>query len=209
MAIKLKLLKLFLHANIWKTVSVASQTQNIGLNLIIYPNVKIGIGKGVHIEGDGRLLLGKCWELSRYMPSEFKLLNGSNLEIHGDFTIYTGCSIFVGPNAKLTIGRGYINNNVTIDCHEKIQFGNDVAIAKNVTIRDSDSHQIVGGGPVNAPINIGNHVWIGLNATILKGVTIGDGAVVAAGAVVTQDVPPRSVVGGVPAKLIKENVDWI
>ena len=54
-----------------------------------------------------------------------------------------------------------------------------------------------------APVKLGNHVWIGSNATILAGVTIGDWAVVAAGAVVTKDVPPLTVVGGVPAKVIK------
>jgi acetyltransferase-like isoleucine patch superfamily enzyme len=53
------------------------------------------------------------------------------------------------------------------------------------------------------PVNIGNKVWIGANATILPGVTIGDGAIVAAGAVVTKDVVPKTLVGGVPARLIK------
>ena len=55
-----------------------------------------------------------------------------------------------------------------------------------------------------APIKIGNHVWIGSNATVLSGVTIGEWAVVAAGAVVTKDVPPYTIVGGVPAKIIKK-----
>ncbi|MDE7203257.1 MAG: hypothetical protein K2O91_15450, partial [Lachnospiraceae bacterium] len=55
-----------------------------------------------------------------------------------------------------------------------------------------------------APIKIGAHVWIGSNATVLPGVTIGDYAVVAAGAVVTRDVPAMTVVGGVPAKVLKK-----
>lgn len=55
---------------------------------------------------------------------------------------------------------------------------------------------------------IGDHVWIGARAVVLKGVTIGDGAVIAAGAVVTHDVPAHTLVGGVPAKIIKQNIVW-
>ena len=56
---------------------------------------------------------------------------------------------------------------------------------------------------IPAPIHIGKHVWIGANATVLPGVTIGDGAIVAAGAVVAKDVPENTIVGGVPAKIIR------
>ena len=58
------------------------------------------------------------------------------------------------------------------------------------------------------PITIGKHVWIGQNAMILKGVNIGDGAVIAAGAVVTKDVPAGCLAAGVPAKVIKKDVIW-
>ena len=58
-------------------------------------------------------------------------------------------------------------------------------------------------------VRIGNKVWIATNALILPGVTIGDGAIVAAGAVVTKDVPAKCMVAGVPARIIKENVEWI
>lgn len=57
---------------------------------------------------------------------------------------------------------------------------------------------------IPAPIHIGKRMWIGANATVLPGVTIGDGAVVAAGAVVTKDVPENTVVGGVPARVMRK-----
>ena len=57
-------------------------------------------------------------------------------------------------------------------------------------------------------MNIGNHVWIGAKAMIMKGVNIGDGAIIAAGAVVTKDVPARCLVAGVPAKVIKTDIEW-
>ena len=58
------------------------------------------------------------------------------------------------------------------------------------------------------PIDIGNHVWIGSKANILKGIKIGEGAIVASGAVVTKDVPEHSLVAGDPAKVIRQNVEW-
>jgi len=142
------------------------------------------------------------------MPSEFKLLQDSSLMLEGNFTIYSGCTISVNPGAKMILGSGFINNYATIDCFQEISIGANVAISTGVTIRDSDNHSINGNEIITLPIKIGNHVWIGLNATILKGVTIGDGAVVAAGAVVTKNVPPKTLVGGVPAKVMKENIEW-
>jgi acetyltransferase-like isoleucine patch superfamily enzyme len=58
------------------------------------------------------------------------------------------------------------------------------------------------------PVHIGNKVWIGANVTILKGVSIGDGSVIAAGSVVTRSIPANCLAGGIPAKVIKENVAW-
>lgn len=58
------------------------------------------------------------------------------------------------------------------------------------------------------PVKIGNHVWIGTRVTILKGVNIGDGAVIAAGSVITKDIPAGSLAAGVPAKIIRDKVIW-
>ena len=80
-------------------------------------------------------------------------------------------------------------------------FGKNITVGDHVFINAGCKFQDQGG----APIHIGKRVWIGANATVIPGVTIGDDAVVAAGAVVNKDVPPRAIVGGVPAKFIK----WI
>ena len=124
-----------------------------------------------------------------------------------DMKIHSGAKVSVAKNASLVLGSGYINNDCEIRCAESITIGENVAIANQVVIHDHDSHEIE-GTPSSDPIKIGNHVWIGMRAIILKGVTIGDGAVVAAGAIVTKDVPPNTVVAGVPAKVVKENVIW-
>ncbi len=95
-------------------------------------------------------------------------------------------------------------------CFQQIDIGEDVAIAENVSIRDSDNHFITSDEnfQMTKPVRIGNHVWIGMNVLILKGVTINDGAIIAAGSVVTRDVPANCLVAGVPAYVIKENVQW-
>lgn len=125
-----------------------------------------------------------------------------------------GVRIIVGHSAgnpgKLTIGRRiFINHYAVIDCHYEMTLGNDVLIGPHAYIGDFD-HDFstsdasnIGGPTCYASVHIGNHVWIGANAVVLKGVTIGDGAVVAAGAVVTDDVPARAIVGGVPARVLK------
>ena len=109
----------------------------------------------------------------------------------------------------MVLGSGYLNNNLNLSCFERIEIGNDVAIAENLCIRDSDNHHILDSDHIKTkPIVIGNHVWIGMNVTILKGVTIGDGAIIAAGALVNKDIPPMCLAGGVPAKVIKHDVRW-
>lgn len=99
----------------------------------------------------------------------------------------------------------FCNSNVCITAMSAIQIGNGTKIANNVVIIDHDhDYHHNNTGYVSAPIQIGDHVWIGANAVILKGVTIGAHAVIAAGSVVNHDVPPYCVVAGVPARLIKE-----
>ena len=117
--------------------------------------------------------------------------------------------VLVGGSAVLNIGYNvFLNHNVRLYCYCSLTIGSDTTIADDVIIRDGDWHNVNDGVKL-APVTIGNHVWIGAKSIILKGVTIGDGSVIAAGSVVVRDVPPKTLVGGVPAKPIKENITWI
>jgi len=192
--------------NLTKTVLLAFLKKNGCIR--VYPNVHVNVASTAVISGNGVLSLGTKWKGFRYFPSQLKISQGAKLNVEGHFSICTGCHVSINNNATLSLGEGYINNNVTIDCFNSITIGNGVAISKGVYIRDSDDHSINGNKTVSAPIVIDDNVWIGLNVTILKGVHIGSGSIVAAGAVVTRDVPKNTLVGGVPARIIKEGVHW-
>jgi acetyltransferase-like isoleucine patch superfamily enzyme len=116
---------------------------------------------------------------------------------------YSGVRIEIGKGALLSIGNGtYINRNTTLVAEERLHIGKDCMISWNVSILDTDMHKIDSSKNISAPVMIGDKVWIGCGATILKGVDIGEKAVIAAGSVVTKDVPPYTIVGGNPAKVI-------
>jgi acetyltransferase-like isoleucine patch superfamily enzyme len=178
------------------------------------PNVAVFRGTRVHNRGSlrveaGHLSLGSQWPDARvFSRGHLIIAPGGSLTVKGDFSIHTGMQVVVDRGASLTLGSGYINDNVRISCFRSITVGHDVAISESVLIRDSDNHEIDGSRGATAPVVIGDHVWVGLRAMILKGVTIGDGAVVAAGAVVTRDVPARALVAGVPASVRREDVAW-
>lgn len=137
---------------------------------------------------------------------------GTNVSVADDFVCGFGDNIRIGSNVS-------VNYRCTfIDCNT-ITIGNDVLIAPGVQINTAShpvrlSERLTEGwreGDTQyrwrtyaRPVVIGNGVWIGAGAVILGGVTIGDGAVVAAGAVVTKDVASGTLVGGVPARKIKD-----
>jgi acetyltransferase-like isoleucine patch superfamily enzyme len=133
----------------------------------------------------------------------------SEINVNGGFSVYYGGDIICFKNSKLTLGSGFFNSNVKLRCTNSITIGNNVAISHDVTIMDSDAHNIdYEGYQMTKPVIIGDNVWIGSRAMILKGVKVGDGAIIAAGAIVTKDVPANSIVAGSPAKVIKENINW-
>jgi maltose O-acetyltransferase len=128
----------------------------------------------------------------------------------GEATFFAGVPNFSGPGpirSRLSIGAAcWINVGCTFDLNDRIRVGDEVAIGQEVMLLTS-THKISvtqrrAGVKVTSPVSIGNGVWLGARCVILPGVTVGDGAVVSAGAVVTKDVPPNSVVAGTPAVVV-------
>jgi len=181
----------------------------------IYPKCNIRIENGAKLKIlNGTFSINNSWTewRKRRNISEFILCENSQLIIENDFGLYQGASIYLAPNAKMLIkGQGFANTNTIINCFNYIEIGSGTYISDDVRIQDSDNHSVYENGiakEISKPIIIGNHVWIGKNALVLKGVTIGDGAIIAASSVVVKDVPAKTVVAGNPAKVIKDNVEW-
>lgn len=146
----------------------------------------------------------------------------------GDDSMISGTFVFEAPAGRIRIGdRVFIGGGLFV-CNCEINIGNDVLIAWGCTFIDNNSHPLNSSERIKdlaawkrgvnenrsgtyknwevvdtKAINILDKVWIGFNSIILKGVTIGEGAVVGAGSVVTSDIPPYAVVGGNPARIIK------
>lgn len=179
------------------------------VNIICHRYSRININKSAIIECKGKLSIGTKENPKSKQETRLSMDKNSKLKVDGDFSVGFGSDIRIFNNAKLNLGSGYLNAFVQIVCADEISIGKDVAIARDVIIRDTDAHNILDNKHKKTkPVKIGDHVWIGTRAIIMKGVTIGNGAIIGAGAVVTKDVQPNSIVAGVPAKEIRKNIQW-
>ena len=144
--------------------------------------VRVG-GKWPRFSGLGDVQIGRRLMVeSRQIPTEFGAGINGRLRI-GDNVCLSGCSIVA--TTSITIGDNCLIGDFT-------------------TVLDSDYHDLSSDVPAKTePVTIGNNVWILRNCSVLPGVSIGDNSVVAAGSVVTKDVPANTLVGGVPARTIK------
>jgi acetyltransferase-like isoleucine patch superfamily enzyme len=146
-------------------------------------------------------------------PTTISLRHSASLKLDDDVILYTGTTIFGWGHSQIRIGnRTYLNPRSSITAGADISIGEDCAISWNVQIISDDMHIATGSrmsGSSRAPVTIGNHVWIGTNALVLKGTEIGHDSVVAAGSVVTGGAyPPHSLIAGNPARVIRSDVDW-
>ena len=169
----------------------------------LHSNNNVIIGEGVKLNARGVKIVHDC---------RFIIGNGSSFE---------GQTYFERNNVEIKIGINTFIGASNLISAEKIDIGDNVLIAWGCTIVDHDSHATAWWERAGdcerwmrgeklwdhvkvSPVRIENHAWIGFNSIILKGVTVGEGAIVAAGSVVTKDVPPYTLVAGNPARPIRE-----
>jgi maltose O-acetyltransferase len=166
--------------------------------------------------GSSCRLLVATW-VNRLLPDlvgnrvRASMLRWAGVRIAAGTVIGGGLTIVGGrrPDQRVTIGANcWINAGCYLDANGTVEIGDDVAIAQQVLILTT-THRIAGevrraGETTKAPVRIEDSAWIGARATILPGVTVGRGSIVAAGAVVNADVPADTVVAGVPARVIRE-----
>lgn len=166
-----------------------------------------------HRYGQGLI---RVYRVSRHRLSWWRLeqsarRQGGHLNIgEGTYRLGQGIIVSASDGGEVKIGDFVtLRRLITIHARQRIVIGNHSRIGEMVTIRDHNHFSELPDAPgkqgfQSAPIEIGRNVWIGVKATIMPGVTIGDNAIVGANAVVTKDVPVNCVVGGVPARLIRQ-----
>lgn len=195
---------------LYKKVNLLKYAQNIEgvgkLNLSNQDYLKVEPSAKIKLSGNLTLSANSMGDNGR--TSILRMDENSELIVEGSFDFMYGADIILFKDAKLRLGAdSFINSDCKIRCHHLIEIGKGCFISHDFTAMDSNAHYL-NEDKGTVPIKIEDNVWIGTRVTILPGVTIGKGAVVAAGAVVTKDVPPASLVGGVPAYVIKDSITW-
>lgn len=185
-------------------------------------NARMNIAKDATLKLGGRLILGLNPELGPGEETDFApesdqaavitLRPGASLETEGWVMVSPGSQVIVAPGGKVTLGKGHYNSvGSQIICKSSVTIGGDGGLSWGVLVMDSNFHPIFAGDDaldIDAPVTIGEHVWVGARTVVLKGATIGSGSIIAANSVVSGEIPPNVIAGGVPAKVLKERARW-
>ena len=165
-------------------------------------------GRGAAIQLNGNLEIGANSFGNNKRSNLLRIDEGGTVVVDGGFKFMYGLDAIVFKGGKLVCGKGsFINSDCKLRCHKSILIGQDCKISHDFTVMDSDVHHLNGDNHTSEVV-IGDHVWIGTRVTVLSGSKIGAGSVVAAGAVVRGEYPPNSLIGGVPAKILRSDIEW-
>lgn len=178
-----------------------------------YPlkGTKLDLKRSSRIYLQGNLIIGN--NRVRGSKRETYLLLGERAQLHinGDVMLNYGCHMQAHADAHIALGTSVINTDSVIVIEKELEIGQDVLMGRFVTIFDSDFHTIRDeqGNRTNPPrkVTIGNHVWIGTKATILKGTKIKDGAVISANAYVGGVVKENALFSALPGQMFG-TVEW-
>lgn len=182
-------------------------------NVFFYPmkGTKLEIDKEATLELHGNLTIGNNKVKGSKRETYLLLRKKSKLQINGEVIVNYGTLIQAHLNSVILIGKVIINSDDVIIAQKEIEIGNDVLIGRLVTIFDSDFHQIrdKDGNTTNPPrkVTIGDHVWIGTKATILKGTTVKSGAVIAANTLVGGIVKANAMYSALPGQMFG-TIEW-
>ena len=166
--------------------------------LIPYKNAVIDIDKTAKIYiKDGDIEIGCDLLKKSKAETRLRLRDGAVFSSDGGCKISYGCTLEILQDAVLDAKYFTMNSNSVLVAAKKITLGNDVMIARNVVLYDSDFHSVLDEQGVARnfpePVEIGDHVWIGTNVTVLKGIKIGGGSVIGAGIVISENVPENVI----------------
>jgi acetyltransferase-like isoleucine patch superfamily enzyme len=184
-------------------------TKNKIITKYIYVFYSISIDKSVLFKGFPYLIKHKKATIT---IGENTIINSSNFGYH--INMHSSCKLYADqPFAAITIGSNSRIHGTCIHASNQIHIGSNCLIAANTQIFDANGHLLSFDNPTNRihtkdkgnPIHIEDNVWIGANCIILGGTRIGNGAIVTAGSVVKGNIPSKSIYGGNPALLIKQN----
>ena len=167
----------------------------------------------VRIYGDNNSI--DIGEGSRLKNTHINITGSNNHVIAEDGSKFDGpINITLEGNSTLYIGRNSGIRGVTFVLKDgNISVGRNCMFSYGILLRNNDSHKVLDseGNVTNSPqdIIINDHVWLCERCTILKGVTVGADSIIAFGAVVTKDCPPNSIMAGNPARVVKQNINWL
>jgi len=195
-----------------KTIVVYRHLKNKSLHsphVTISGKTTLHIDKSAHIVNDGSLWVGL--RFPSYVINEtnsFVMQQNSVLKLRGKSAACPGMKIEIGPNSILELNSVYFSFNCKLRCYKHVTIGENTIFGWESQLLDDNAHTVLPGGERLKPVTVGRRVWVGNRATILPGVTIGDNAVIAMGAIVTRDVPANALVAGIPARVIRTGIDW-